>query len=354
MATIGDVARLAGVSRSTVSSVLTGRKFVAPATRERVEDAIGRLNFTVNSGARALATSRTMNIGLVFSFRQSMYVPSATTYVVALAEEARLHGYRLTLVTGSDSVSEIKRLLASKSVDGLVVMEVLEDDPRLPVLRDAAVPSVLIGMPEDSDGVDAVDLDYLAAGRLVMDQVHQARHRRVAFVTWPTYLHEMGATYAHRFRTGAEEGARELNLDLSTFLCDVDQTSILERVTGIIRDPSYEALVFHNDAVAPVLSTMLVREHREDLQVLGLCPPELAREHWLPFDTIDTQPEESARTAVKLLMRRLNGTGTETGEPDGIDGRDGADCHERVLLTPRLTTRSPWFGLENRDAGSSD
>jgi len=89
MTTIGDVAREAGVSRSTVSSVLTGRKFVAPGTRARVEQAVEKLNFTVNSGARALATSRTMVIGVVVQLHGMEFSPALAPFVFATRRAPR-------------------------------------------------------------------------------------------------------------------------------------------------------------------------------------------------------------------------------------------------------------------------
>ena len=68
MATIGDVARRAGVSRSTVSYALSGKRSISVATRERIEQAIADLEFTPNAGARALATSQTMVLGLLLQF----------------------------------------------------------------------------------------------------------------------------------------------------------------------------------------------------------------------------------------------------------------------------------------------
>ena len=57
MATIGDVAKAAGVSRSTVSYALSGNRPISLETRQRIDAAIAKLGFTVNAGARALATS---------------------------------------------------------------------------------------------------------------------------------------------------------------------------------------------------------------------------------------------------------------------------------------------------------
>src|SRR5688500_15808318 len=65
MATIEDVARAAGVSRSTVSYALSGKRTISQETRTRIERAIAELGFTVNAGARALATAQTMTLGLL-------------------------------------------------------------------------------------------------------------------------------------------------------------------------------------------------------------------------------------------------------------------------------------------------
>ena len=61
MATIGDVARVAGVSRSTVSYALSGKRSISSDTQRRIQEAIAELGFTVNAGARALATAQTMS-----------------------------------------------------------------------------------------------------------------------------------------------------------------------------------------------------------------------------------------------------------------------------------------------------
>lgn len=332
MATIGDVAKLAGVSRSTVSSVITGKKYVTPTTRARVEDAIHDLRFTVNSGARALATSRTMTIGLVFSIGEPQFVPSSSTYVMALAEEARIHGYRLTLVTGADSGDELVSFLATKSVDGLVLMDVVEQDPRIPLVRRAGIPAVLVGMPSDSDRLDAVDLDYTAAGVLAVDQVHGAGARHPAVVTWPRSLHDTGATYARRFLEGVLSRSGQLGFDLTPQFCDASRSQVETVILPVLRDPDVDSLIFHNDALVPILPMLLLREHREALTVIGPCPPELAGEQWLPFDTIDTQPVESAQIAIRLLVHQL----TQSGK----DNDPAATSSERILLPPRLTPRT--------------
>lgn len=326
MATIGDVARVAGVSRSTVSSVLTGRKYVAPATRSRIEGAIEQLNFTVNSGARALATSRTMTLGLIVNPSDTQHASTLALYLISLAERARSKGYLLTIFAGQDGVREIQRAYASKVVDGFLIMEVKEDDPRIALVRDAQIPAVSIGMPADATGIDAVDFDYFGAGRLAIERLHGQGATRLAFVCWPDLLYDVKATYAVRTREAVETTASELGISLDTFECASESREMRRLLQSLLDDGSYSGLVFHNDAAAPILGELLARSPRPNFPVTGLCPARVADEHWLPFETIDTRALGSTFAAVDLLVERLQKGGTPG---------------KRLLLEPLLVPAHP-------------
>lgn len=326
MATIGDVARVAGVSRSTVSSVLTGRKYVSPPTRSRIEDAIATLNFTVNSRARALATSRTMALGLVVNPSDTHHVSTAALYLVSLAERARSKGYLLTIFAGDDGVREIQDAHASKVVDGFLIMEVREDDARLALVKAERIPAVAIGMPSDTRDLDAVDFDFSGAGRLAVERLHAQGATRVAFVCWPAELYRLEATYAFRAREAVETLAAELGMALETFECASEPREMQRLLTSILDDDSYNGLVFHNDAAAPILAELLARSPRPGLPVTGLCPARVSYDHWLPFETIDTRALESTWAAVDLLVDRL---------------RKGGKPGTRLLLEPVIVGPHP-------------
>ena len=108
MATIGDVAREAGVSRSTVSSVLTGRKFVTPETRARIEARDREAELHGELGARALATSRTMVLGVVVQLHGLEFSPALAPFVFASPDVARGHGYDVQLITEADGVAAMQ------------------------------------------------------------------------------------------------------------------------------------------------------------------------------------------------------------------------------------------------------
>jgi len=118
-----DVARLAGVSHQTVSRVLNSSPAVGPELTLRVQEAIQLLGYKRNSAARALASRRSLNLGVI-SFGISLYGPSLTLF--GIAEAAREVGYTTSLITLANFKRETVEAafdhLEEVSVDGVVVL----------------------------------------------------------------------------------------------------------------------------------------------------------------------------------------------------------------------------------------
>ena len=108
MATIGDVARSAGVSRSTASNALSGKRPISPEVRARVEAAVRSLGYTPNAGARALATAQTRVIGLLAEFLEDEFAPAMLQYMTGVSDTARELGYDILLVTEADGAAPAK------------------------------------------------------------------------------------------------------------------------------------------------------------------------------------------------------------------------------------------------------
>jgi DNA-binding LacI/PurR family transcriptional regulator len=98
MVTIGDVARAAGVSRSTASYALSGKRSISAEVRRRVDAAVADLGYTPNAGARALATSQTHVIGLLVQFLEDEFAPAMLQYMLGVADVAREAGYDILMV----------------------------------------------------------------------------------------------------------------------------------------------------------------------------------------------------------------------------------------------------------------
>jgi DNA-binding LacI/PurR family transcriptional regulator len=309
MATIGDVAKYAGVSRSTVSHALSGKRTISPATRERVNEAVRALNYHANAGARALATARTMILALVVPFTPEEFAPATLQYVLVVTQTARSLGYDVLLVTQEEGADGIARVAESNLVDGIIILDVMRQDPRVDLLSRIRQPGVLIGMPDGMSTVDCVDLDFAAAGALLVDHLAERGHREVVFLTLPDELFSQGLGYAWRFRSAALERAGRLGVALPVVRGVVDPSE-RARALGAALDehPAATALLVHNDAALVDLPRLLRERGVEvprDLSVVSIFPEPFGKTFAVPYTAIDTGCATVAARGVELLVSRL-------------------------------------------------
>ena len=99
MVKINEVAKAAGVSISTVSYALSGKRPISPATRERIERAVRELGYSPNAGARMLAGSRTHIFALTEPLRRDSHAPTHMSFVLATTVAARRSEYDILLLT---------------------------------------------------------------------------------------------------------------------------------------------------------------------------------------------------------------------------------------------------------------
>jgi LacI family transcriptional regulator len=185
--TLEDVARLAGVSRSTVSRVINDHPNVRSETRERVLQAIRRSGYQPNVVARSLVTNRTQII--------SMVIPEAVTTLFTdpffplvlrgATETCNTHQYHLllSLFTASADRHEVyQRVLRSGYLDGAIVASTSLDDPLISDLLQDRIPFVSIGRHPDGR-VHYVDADNIGGARMAVEHLIRLGHRRIATIT---------------------------------------------------------------------------------------------------------------------------------------------------------------------------
>jgi DNA-binding LacI/PurR family transcriptional regulator len=318
MATIEDVARRAGVARSTVSYALSGKRSISAETRRRIERAIADLDFTPNAGARALATSQTMVLGVLLQFHQDEFAPAMLQYVLPISTTARDLGYDILMVTDPDGPTALRRIADSNMVDGIILLDVTADDPRLPALRAVTTPGVLLGLPRDTAGLDIVDLDFGEAARLLVDHLNERGHRELVLVAPPQHVVERGGSYAWRFRDAAVERAARYGLRIHVYHGESRQPGIGTSMKSILdAHPSATGLIVHNDATIAALPSIL-RERGvsvpEDLSVVSLYSRDFGEEFSLPYTAVESAAEELGRQAVSRLISRISQP-LETGPP---------------------------------------
>ncbi|GHS87983.1 LacI family transcriptional regulator [Actinomycetota bacterium] len=326
MATIDDVARAAGVSASTVSYALSGKRPISAKTRERIERTIRELGYRPHAGARALASSRSNVIALMIPFRAGINVAIIMQFVKGVVTTARGFDHDVLLLT-QDDPSGMDRVAASSMADALIVMDVESEDPRLPVLRTLRQPSVLIGVPADPDGLSCVDLDFTAAGRMFVRHLVGFGHREIVLIGASRSRFERRANYAVRMRAGVlEEGAAH-GLTPGVVPCEPTFAGGMRAVEQMLAQyPDVTGVIVHNEAALPGVVAALNQRgltSPDAISLLAVSVTEADDMMSAPITSIDVPGQDIGRVAVQMVMARL----------------EGDDLAETRLISPTLTDR---------------
>ena len=195
--TVADVARYAGVSPAVVSYVINdGPRRVAPATADRVRNAIDVLGYRPNSSARALRTGTTGMLGLVLPGTSNSFFGE---YADVIYDAAAKNGFALLTASSAGKVPTEHRLieeLAGRNVDGILVATMMTKAD-IPSLRHPGLPIVLINCPFAVPGYRTLGPDAVAGARAVVDHLLSVHgHQSVAFITGETGAHEPEAREA--------------------------------------------------------------------------------------------------------------------------------------------------------------
>lgn len=181
MSGIADVARLAGVSKSTASRALTGGGYVSDETKQRVTDAAASLGYVPSTSAVSLATGRTRTIALIVPKVNRWYFGS----IVEGVERSLIpRGYDVTLYVAEpgsrDRESLYSTYLARKRFDGVIAVALEPGDTDLERLRAIDKPTVCIGNP--LPGIPTLGLDNIGITRIITQHLIALGHTDIAFV----------------------------------------------------------------------------------------------------------------------------------------------------------------------------
>lgn len=181
MSILADVARMAGVSKSTASRALSGRGYVSHDTRRRVETAAAELGYVVSSTAASLVTGRTRNVGVVIPYINRWYFAE----VLEGIEKALIRsGYDLTLYRLSHDVELRRRVfdyfLVRKRVDAVIAVTIALSPHEVQMLQALGKP--LAGIGGRVAGIPSLSIDDLEVSRLATEHLISLGHKRIMHV----------------------------------------------------------------------------------------------------------------------------------------------------------------------------
>ncbi len=184
-----QVAKRAGVSRSTVSRVINNDPNVSEETRARVMTVVRDLNYQPNVVARGLAAGRTRVLGLVIPRTVSTLFTdpyfSLLIQGVSAACNANDHSVMLWIAEPEYERRTIRQVLHGGLVDGVIVASQVLDDPVVDALMKSDLPFILIGRHPDASNVSYVDADNRNGAREVVEYLLRLGYHRVATISGP-------------------------------------------------------------------------------------------------------------------------------------------------------------------------
>lgn len=310
MATRDDVARLAGVSASTVSYAISGRRRISAATRERVLDAMQELDYTPNAFARGLAGARKGIIALNYPLRDEGWSPMEVRYFETATQAAHECGFHLLLwPNAADDVTTLTHLVSQQLVDGVIVMEVQWDDPRIALFRERDVRFVLLGRNSDPSGLTYVDTDFRESARTALEYLVDRGHRHILFVGENRV--EQGHGPMVRTITELEASARRFGVSLDRFAGPRTYGTgrAAYRHLAASGAPITAAIVFNDQATVGFINAAQLAgiSVPGDLSVLSIGMGEEAAEVDPPVTTITPPVAALTDTAVRMLIGAVEG-----------------------------------------------
>ena len=178
-----DVALLSGVSQQTVSRVVNGLANVSAATRTRVLEAMEQLGYHPNSAARALATSRTKNIGVIGA-ETALFGPASNLLGIERAADAAGYSVSVTYLRDLSRAATEKAgvRFADQSVDGIILMEPVHSASRSSLSQ--RMPVVTLGRSAHR-GLPSVTHDNVAGARMAVEHLLELGHKTVWHLAGP-------------------------------------------------------------------------------------------------------------------------------------------------------------------------
>lgn len=313
MAKIHEVAKAAGVSISTVSYALSGKRTISAETRQRIERAVRELDYRPNAGARMLAGRRTNIFALTEPFRADTYAPAHMAFVLATSIAARRYDYDVLLLTEEEASAGMRRVATSGLCDAVLVLDVAPDDERAGLARQLGIPSIFVGVPNDSDGLVCVDLDFEAAAALAVDRLADAGHRSIGLLGHPPSAY-LRSNFPPRIRAGFERRARERGIDPAVELPEPggNRGAAVRAAVGALLDRGVTGLVLHCDDTAhhAALDELAARGLGipADVAVISVGSTFDTAAMHPPIDVVPLVPQASCDRAVDLAMQLLSDT----------------------------------------------
>ncbi len=308
--TIEDLAKMVGVSKTTVSLVLNGKAVsIGKETKKKILKLAEELNYVPNSIARSLATKKTNTIGVILPDISNPFFAEMTK---AIEDASNNLGYNIILCnTENDRTKEDEyiKILLSRNIDGIIFIASGNGSKALKIMESKSLPYVLADRPlaskEEHYGVFFKNFEGI---KLAVRYLYSLGKRKIAFVNGPRNLE-----ISHLRYLGYSQTTKELRIFSKELILESDFTleGGMKATEDLIRSKiEFDSIIYGNDIMAVGGLKILIRNGikvPKEVNVIGfdnikyseLIEPELT--------TIAQPIYEMGLTAAKMLIDIING-----------------------------------------------
>jgi DNA-binding LacI/PurR family transcriptional regulator len=320
MTTIKDVAAMAGVSVSTVSYALNGKRSISEHKKLAIKEAARELGYKPHAIARSLASGRTHIIAILFPPVDHGIGLPEINMIMEASKKAISRGYHLviwTLQTGNPE--ELVHLVSQQLVDGVIMMEVHRKDRRIAVLRDTGIPFILLGRDENAPGETYVDIDFFTTMMQCLVWLKKLGHRRIAFINQSRKSFGNGYGPVVRTHEAFAKLCCSLEVDGREYFCKSNGEAALAKTGEILTArPETTAFVVMNDsALAGIISGITKRglSIPGDVSIVSIVSSEAMSSYMAPsLSLFEMNTEQLIEAAVSQLIAKIEGNYAEIPE----------------------------------------
>ncbi|MDD3777696.1 MAG: LacI family DNA-binding transcriptional regulator [Actinomycetota bacterium] len=325
--TIDEIAALSGVSKTTVSRVLSGRAdLVKKETREKVIQTIKEKNYRPSIIARSLRTKKTKAIGLILADIENPFYARVAKGVIDTAEDLN---YTVIISNSNyDMKTEEKLLdtLISRQVEGLLFTTINLREKIVKILKTMRVPFMLVDGKSDYGDINYITNDNYYGGKLAAEYLISMGHTAIGFVG-SDKIYSLKERHRGFKDTLARNGLPDtIRVKIKDVL---DSQELKSKTRQLICDNQISAFFAGNDHIAIEVLNFVTNELGlnipEDLSIIGYDNIKVASAVRVPLTTIKQSKYSMGKIAVEQLVEILKS--------------EDYNCIRRIILKPKLVIR---------------
>ena len=306
--TINDIAKYAGVSKSSVSCVLNGHSKVGNETRERILATIKKYNFEPRSSARALSIRKNYQMGFIISSNATLGIANSYFSQILSSVQSTFQKYGYHTLVATYDIQTMTDFLIPKNLqqncfDGIIIAGQTTPQALEKIIK-SGIPFIVIGGEEYPDDVLCVRTNMLDSYVNLLKYLSELGHHRICFGAFHAEVHNLFMKSVNKFKEETNDFIKvqhELFKGNDEF---IDGVTVAKEWLKLAPEQRFQAFVASDQACSGFLFTLSEHNIRnfDEISVVSTCDSQLSQWNSTPITSLSPQVVKSSKLAASLLI----------------------------------------------------